>query len=123
MADPERYRRQQIRRRRRDIVGLLAGTTVLTALLGLVPSLHILWVVTVVGVLGLAAYIGLAVQALRMARLPGAAAGTRGGTARDAHQYAGRGYPGAWDDVDIAASDPDGYGYGDYEPDRRAVAR
>jgi len=59
----EDYRRRQIQRRRREILLWLVTTCGLTGLLGIVPSLHALWVVTVVSGIGLAAYVGLAAYA------------------------------------------------------------
>jgi hypothetical protein len=57
------YRRRQTRRRRRDLlIGLLASL-LLTALLGIVPSLHALWVVSALSGVGLAAYVVLAAYA------------------------------------------------------------
>ncbi len=59
----EDYRRRQVQRRRREILLWLVATCGLSGLLGIVPSLHALWVVTVVSGLGLAAYVGLAAYA------------------------------------------------------------
>lgn len=59
----EDYRRRQVQRRRREILLWLVATCGLTGLLGIVPSLHALWVLTVVSGMGLAAYVGLATYA------------------------------------------------------------
>jgi hypothetical protein len=61
-------RRRAARRRRRDLLAILVATFVLTGSLGLVHSLHVLWVITafcgiaIAGLIGLAAY----AQALAM---------------------------------------------------------
>lgn len=118
LADPDRYRRQQARRRRRDIVALMLGTTVLTGLLGLVPSLHLLWAVTVLGVLALGGYVGLAVYALRSG-LPSP------GARRDVRDP-GHGWPAADDGDDYYGLGEDGYGDDgtEYEePVRRVASR
>jgi len=60
---PDPYRRQLARRRRRDTLGVLAATFVLTALLGVVHSLRLLWVVSLVSGLALMAYVALTVYA------------------------------------------------------------
>lgn len=57
----DRRRRRQTQRRRRDLVVSLAATVVLTGLLGIVDP--VLWALTVIGVLGLLAYAGLAAYA------------------------------------------------------------
>lgn len=92
LADPDRYRRQQQAKRRRDVLGLTLGTTVVTGLLGIVPSLHILWVATVLGGMALATYVGLMVYAQRLL-------GSRPQVARPTHATspAQAGYPGGWD--------------------------
>jgi hypothetical protein len=122
LADPERYRRQQARRRRRDIVALMLGTTVVTGLLGIAPSLHVLWAITVLGALALGAYIGLAVYALRTGLpTPGARRG-RGG--EHAPRHAEHGWPAGYDEG-YASYDEDGYGdaYEYEEPVRRVASR
>jgi hypothetical protein len=58
----DRHRRQA-RRRRRDLVLGLSVSLAVTALLGLVPALHGLWVLTLLSTLGLAGYVGLAAYA------------------------------------------------------------
>ncbi len=92
LADPERYRRQQQAKRRRDILLLTLGTTVVTGLLGLVPSLHQLWIATIIAATGLLAYVGLLVYAANVAPPRPAPQPIR--TAARA------GYPGAWDEED-----------------------
>jgi len=124
----EGYRRRQVQRRRREILLWLVATCGLTGLLGIVPSLHALWVLTVVSGLGLAAYVGLAAyaQALETGRLSsradrrrmsddgwyspavagvatgGGPRGTRPGpwaAAEPSPSWAATvGYPGAWDE-------------------------
>lgn len=64
------YRAELARRRRRDILLGLAGTVTITALLGIVDALHPLWVISVLGGIALAVYVGLAayVQSVRNGR-------------------------------------------------------
>ncbi len=136
------YRAEQGRRRRRDVLLALGGTAVLTGALGIAHSLRPLWVITVLAVVGLGAYLGLAAyaQALGGAR--------RGASSATSHRYlddgdrrsaAVHGFPGAWDDEPgdhWAAShsaatsgypgawDDDGYEDGEavgYEEPRRAA--
>lgn len=76
------YHHRQVLRRRRDTLLALVATVVLTAPLGAVHSLHVLWVCTVLGAIGLACYIGLAayaqiLEADRQERLPGGALAAR----------------------------------------------
>jgi hypothetical protein len=129
VADAEHARLRETRRRRRDFVALLLGTMVFTALLGLVPSLHLLWAVTVMSALGLAAYVTVAAMAMRndvdvaavrrtgvrpprRAPLPETATAVveaDGGR----RSLAAAGYPGAWDELDESSA----------EQPRRAAAR
>jgi hypothetical protein len=61
---PEDARRRRLaQRRRRTLIMWTAGVLVLTAMLGAVPSLHALWVVTGLAALGLAGYVGLVAYA------------------------------------------------------------
>ncbi len=60
------YQRRQAAKRRRDIFLALVGTIVVTGFLGLVHSLRLLWVVTVLSVLALAAYVALISYARRL---------------------------------------------------------
>ncbi len=127
----------EARRRRRNFLGLLAGTTVFTLLLGLVPSLHVLWVVTVLCAVAFAAYVTLAFYASRnelrdlpvasrsAARVPSGRAAAHAARRSDdgyggRHSLAVAGYPGAWDDELESAGHADGY---DEMPERRAAAR
>lgn len=128
-ADADHARLREARRRRRDFVALLLGTMVFTALLGLVPSLHLLWAVTVMSALGLGAYVTVAAMATRYdvdlapARRTGARPlrrAPRAGTAPavvdvDAgrRSLATAGFPGAWDELDDSSA----------ELPRRAAAR
>jgi hypothetical protein len=118
MADPERYRRQQVRRRRRDILALLLGTTVFTGLLGIVPSLHILWALTVVGAIALVGYVGLAVYALQT---PGAESGVARG--RGLHRAGVQHRVDPYFDDGAVIVDDDAYEYGYEEPERRVASR
>jgi len=56
-------RRQVAQRRRRDVLALLAATVVMTGLLGLIPGLGALWVVTVLAALALGAFVALVAYA------------------------------------------------------------
>lgn len=120
-ADAEHARLREARLRRRNFLALLVGTMVFTGLLGLVPSLHGLWVITAMSALGLAAYVTLAVMAMRndvdAARV--ARAGARWGrrlppkmpsvTTVDSRQsLAAAGFPGAWDNLDDGAQEVPG---------------
>lgn len=59
--------RAQARRRRQDILFGLAGTVVVSALLGMVPVLHALWVITGLAAAALVAFLALAAAAQRWA--------------------------------------------------------
>jgi hypothetical protein len=63
---PDTYQRRQALKRRRDIFGGLVATFFLTALLGMVHSFRILWAVTVLSGLALAAYVVLMAYARQM---------------------------------------------------------
>lgn len=60
------YQRRQVLKRRRDIFVALVATLVFTALLGAVHSLRLLWVITVLSAIALAAYVVLMGQVRRM---------------------------------------------------------
>lgn len=59
--------RARARRRRQDILLGLAGTVVVTALVGLVPALHLLWVLTGLAAAALVAFVALVAAAQRLA--------------------------------------------------------
>ncbi len=96
----ERYRRQQATRRRRDVLCGLLATFVLSALLGLVHSLHPLWVLTVLSGLGIVAYVALVsyARSLSAGRRPGSSGRPVSRPYR--LEPARAGYPGAWDTDD-----------------------
>jgi hypothetical protein len=96
LVDPDRYQRQQKAKRRRDLLALLIGTVVVTGLLGVVPKLHVLWVVTALGLVGLAGFVGLAVYARSLATTGHPVRRPR--PAERAGYPAQAGYPGGWDD-------------------------
>ncbi len=60
------YQRRQALKRRRDVVGGLVAAFVLSALLGLIPSFHLLWVVTFLSALAIGAYVALIVYARQL---------------------------------------------------------
>jgi hypothetical protein len=103
-AELPAYRREHARRRCTMLLRCLGGVAISTALIGVFPALHPVWVVT--GISGLAALglVGLmayakeleAEQARRRAR-------RRAANARHADSPATSGYPGAWDDDDFDA--------------------
>ena len=97
------YRAEQARRRRRDVLFALGATATLTGLLGLVHSLRPLWVITVLAVVGLGAYLGLAAyaQALGGARRGSSATSPRYADDVDRRSAAVHGFPGAWDDEPV----------------------
>jgi hypothetical protein len=104
----DRYRRRQATRRRRDILCGLLATFVLTALLGLIHSLRLLWILTVLSGLGIVAYVALVSYARSLS------AGRRQGAPRRVaapqpyrFEPARAGYPGAWDtDEEVALYAP-----------------
>ena len=59
----ERDRRQTLRRRRRDLLFALLGVATVSGLLGMIPSLRFLWVVTALSVIALVGYLALVVYA------------------------------------------------------------
>ncbi len=97
------YRAEQARHRRRDVLLALGATAALTGLLGLVHSLRPLWVITVLAVVGLGAYLGLAAyaQALGGAGRGSSAASYRYADDVDRRSAAVHGFPGAWDDEPV----------------------
>ncbi len=105
MGDPDRFRRHQQAKRRRDILALTLGTTMVTGILGFVPSLQILWVATAVGGLALVAYVALMVYAQSLVG-PSTNRARRPVPAGADRSPARAGFPGAWDE---APDDDDGY--------------
>lgn len=100
--------RRGARRRRRNILGALAGTVAATGLLGLAPPLHAAWVLTALSVAALACYLGLAAYAANLAVAPPLVAS--GGAARSP------GYAGGWYRAEELARHEGGWGedqYGD----------
>jgi hypothetical protein len=93
------YRREQARRRCTMLLRCLGGVAVSTALIGVFPGLHLVWVLTglsgvaALGLLGLMAYAKEleAEQARRRSRRQAAHADLAGAPATS-------GYPGAWDE-------------------------
>lgn len=63
---PSDYQRRQVLKRRRDIFTGLVATFLLTAVLGMVHSLRMLWVITVLAGLALVAFVALMAYARRM---------------------------------------------------------
>jgi len=61
------YQRRQTLKRRRDVFLGLVGTFLLTAVLGVMPSLHALWALTAISGLALVGYVVLMQQARRSA--------------------------------------------------------
>jgi len=59
----ERDRRQTLRRRRRDLLFALLGVATVSGLLGMIPSLQFVWVVTALSVIALVGYMALVVYA------------------------------------------------------------
>lgn len=123
LADPDRLRRELALKRRRDTLGIVLGTTVVTGLLGIYPSFHILWVATIAGVLALGGYVGLTVYARRLtasrpAPAPMARAARGGGSVA---AVGGGGSERGWDGDPFGddAHDADDY----VEPRRVAASR
>lgn len=113
--------RARARRRRQDILLGLAGTVVVTALVGLVPALHLLWVLTGLAAVALVGFLALVATAQRLAaearpmrspswsdRRPWEEEGLPGTRAGD-RQYEG----GAWAD---GGYETGAWADGDYEP-------
>lgn len=109
------YERRQSLKRRQQIAFGLVGTFVVTALLGMVPSLRMLWGVTLLAAMAIAGYIFLMVYARQMT------ADRRSRPASSNRTYSGEqvvvaGYQGAsasWDGADRGyAAEDSGY----YEP-------
>lgn len=113
--------RARTRRRRQDVLLGLAGTIVVTALVGIVPKLHLLWVLTGLAAAALVGFLALVATAQRAA----AEARPRRSPSR-APAYGGDRYPSAnpyaqdeWlgDRLERASAGepyaPDAYGYDD----------
>ncbi|MHB1583446.1 MAG: hypothetical protein ACYCU7_15410 [Acidimicrobiales bacterium] len=123
--------RARTRRRRQDVLLGLAGTVVVTALAGIVPKFHLLWVLTGVAAAALVAFLALVASAQRWAaearprRSPSRTPAYGGARYASANPYAqgdwpGDGYEPPW------AGDPyadDGYGYDDVAVDDRYGVR
>jgi hypothetical protein len=104
-AELQAYRRQEARRRCSSILLVLTGLTISTALLGMLPSLRLAWVLTaltgilVLAMVGLMAY-AREIEAQRT-RWPARPAWT--GEREEFDDFRGQaesGYPGAWDEDD-----------------------
>jgi hypothetical protein len=103
-AELQGHRRQQARRRRANILLVLTGLTLTTAILGTLPALRLAWIFTVLTGLALLAVVGLIAYARELQ-----AQGERR-TMRPAWHGieefeaapdpALSGYPGAWDEED-----------------------
>ena len=84
---PDALRRRASQRRRRDILFSLVGLTGLSAIIGFVPGMSVMWFVTAVGGVMLALYVGMllhmrnraAEREMKVSFLPAA---RRGGVAR-----------------------------------------
>jgi hypothetical protein len=61
------FARSQVRRRRRDTLGVLAVTFVGTLLIGLVPGASAAWIVSIIAGVSMAAYVALLVHLRRNA--------------------------------------------------------
>ena len=110
---------RRARHRRRNTLGVLAGTALGTGLLGLAPSMHVVWILTGLSAVALAGYLGLAAYAQTLV-----AAG--GGDARAALARPPVRSSGGWYDVDDRAQvgwGGDGYEDDDDGWDRVAAAR
>jgi hypothetical protein len=119
-VEVQAYRRQQARRRCSSILLVLAGLTVTTGILGMLPGLAMAWVFTALCAIALVAMVGLIAyarelqaQATRWAPSPVGADGREELEELQAYEgyegygasgtYLGAaesGYPGAWDEVD-----------------------
>lgn len=119
----EDYRRQQGRRRRREVVAGLTATFLVTGLLGIAHQFRLLWVLTALSGLVLAAYVALSLYA-RSLSAPARVRPSRPASARRIADpeppqpvlYPGRevaqrralavaGFPGAWDDLEDDETD------------------
>jgi hypothetical protein len=119
-ADLPAFRREQARHRCTVLLRCLCGVAISTALIGIFPALHLVWVVT--GISGLAAFglVGLMAYARELeaeqerrrtrraprhsdARPRTHAADSEGG--RGGSDHAAAGYPGAWDQEEFADDD------------------
>jgi hypothetical protein len=102
-AEYARLRRQHAVKRRRDLLGILVVLFVLTGIVGIVPPLHLVWVVTALVGLCLGAYVVLVAYARNLVLLQRRTVPLRR-YAVDADpsavsQAATAGLPGAWDDM------------------------
>lgn len=105
-ADLGSLRREQARHRCTMFLRCLGGVAISTALIGLFPGMHLIWILT--GLTGLAALalIGLIAYAKELQTELDRRAATRrrltatepGAAEPGAAEWAGAGYPGAWDD-------------------------
>jgi hypothetical protein len=97
------FRREQARRRCTVLLRCLGGVAISTALLGLLPGMHLVWVLT--GLSGLAALglVGLMAYAKELEADQARRQSRRDLLDRDweAGGRATAGYPGAWDDDDF----------------------
>ena len=97
------FRREQARRRCTVLLRCLGGVAISTALLGLLPGMHLVWVLT--GLSGLAALglVGLMAYAKELEADQARRQSRRDLLDRDweAGDRATAGYPGAWDDDDF----------------------
>jgi hypothetical protein len=122
------WERRRSRRRRRDLLLSLSAIAVLTGGLGAMHAFHLLWAITGVSALTIAAYIALAAYAQllhadrdatrpvpsrlrddpavwgdgRLPPAPSATAGTLEVLAAGSLRAARAGYPGAWDHEELA---------------------
>jgi hypothetical protein len=96
-ADLSQFRREQARNRCTVLLRCLTGVAVSTGLIGIFPSLHLVWIITVlsgVAALALVALIAYAKE-LQVQRERQRARRTEGGRYTDP---ASAGHPGGWDD-------------------------
>jgi hypothetical protein len=104
-ADLSVYRRDQARRRCTTLLRCLVGVAISTGLIGMVPGLHLAWVVTALSglaALGLVGLIGYARELEAQQRMRQTRSAAAGGAARPLDP-ATAGHPGAWDDDDFEA--------------------
>ncbi len=119
-VEEQRRRHEEVaRQRRRDLVLGLVATVVVTGLLGIVGSLHPLWIVTAISVAALVGYVGLVAYAQTLTVDRGRPASLRAGGYSEARSLASAGYPGAWDEGPAAQYADEEY---DLEDDERRAA-
>lgn len=105
-ADLGSLRREQARRRCTMLLRCLGGVALSTALIGLFPGMHLVWIFTGLTGLAVLALIGLIAYAKELEVELNRRAATRRRLAAvepaeaepAAAEWAGAGYPGAWDD-------------------------